>query len=469
MGAKPFFKSLSWLLVLNLLVKPAWIFLIDRRVQNIVGHEAYGTYFSLYSLTYILIFVADAGLSSMIPQRLATKSGLSVWPLFRLKLLLVVLYALACVLAAALAGIRRWDLLGYLILIQVLTSLFLFLRSFLTAKQFFQTDAVFSVLDKTLLLLFCIGPVYGFFRPMTLVFFLQLQTLSSSLAVLGLLCFWLRKNLFAGHSAGERKSLAVLTAPFVVIVLLMSAHNRLDAFLLERLHPAGAGEAGLYAAAYRLLDAGNMLGYLTASFLVPFLVRHQTDKLLQQQVLLLCRHLLLFLSTAAAAFVFLFAPWLQQILYHSEEAYGNHLLRLCVLTLPAYYLIHIYGSALTATANFRLLIRIVFFATAVNAALNVLLIPTYGAAGCCVAALVSQYGCGLLLWLLASRRLSLSPAGQSMLLSAGLAPCFLLLFLLGQRLTGNVWIILSSIAPLATILLLILRGPIKKLFLPLYN
>ena len=40
MKSLPFFKGLSWLILLNLLVKPAWIFLVDREVQNIVGHEA---------------------------------------------------------------------------------------------------------------------------------------------------------------------------------------------------------------------------------------------------------------------------------------------------------------------------------------------------------------------------------------------------------------------------------------------
>ena len=60
MKSLSFFKGLSWLIVLNLLVKPVWIFFIDRQVQNIVGHELYGKYFALLNLSYVLYFLSDA-------------------------------------------------------------------------------------------------------------------------------------------------------------------------------------------------------------------------------------------------------------------------------------------------------------------------------------------------------------------------------------------------------------------------
>src|SRR4051812_21602318 len=97
MGAKQFFKSLSGLLALNLLIKPAWIFLIDRQVQNIVGHNVYGTYFALYNLTYVLLFLADAGLSNMLTQRLSAKENLNVRQLLNVKLALLLLYVVVCV------------------------------------------------------------------------------------------------------------------------------------------------------------------------------------------------------------------------------------------------------------------------------------------------------------------------------------------------------------------------------------
>ena len=46
---------------------------------------------------------------------------------------------------------------------------------------------------------------------------------------------------------------------------------------LRRLHEDGAAEAGIYAAGFRLLDAFNMVGFLMAGFLLPFISRHWPD------------------------------------------------------------------------------------------------------------------------------------------------------------------------------------------------
>lgn len=469
MGAKHFFKGLSWLLTLNLLIKPVWLFVIDRQVQNIVGHQVYGTYFALFNFTYVLLFIADAGLSNMITQRVAANEKINTQQLLRLKLRLLVLYALTCALVALLTGISQWHILVYLVVIQGFSSLFVFLRSLLVARQFFRTDAFFSVFDKFLLLALCVGPVYGLFRPMTIILFLQLQAVSLFAALITLMLLLIKRKVFTAGNVATTKAIAAWVAPFVLIVLLMSAHNRLDAFLLERMHPDGARQAGIYASAYRLLDAGNMLGYLTASFLVPFLSRHRQQREVVQQVLLLCRHGLLFFAAGVVAFVFVFAPWLQQVLYHASGAFSTKVLRLCLTALPAYYLIHVYGSALTATGNFQSFIRILLLAVAVNVLLNLWLIPMQGAVGCCAAALVTQYGCGILLWAASSRKLSVSASVSSAFLYLLTAIVLWGLFYYGQKLTESIWVILSSIVLFVLVLAFTQRNSIKKIVLPLYK
>ena len=51
-----FYSSLGLLVLLNAIVKPFWIFAIDRQVQNVVGFEAYGVYFSLFNFQLFLVF-----------------------------------------------------------------------------------------------------------------------------------------------------------------------------------------------------------------------------------------------------------------------------------------------------------------------------------------------------------------------------------------------------------------------------
>lgn len=469
MKARQFFKSLSWLLFLNLLIKPAWIFLIDRRVQNIVGHETYGTYFALFNFTYILLFIADAGLTNLLTQRLAAKENLNVQQLLRLKFFLIGLYAVCCAVVAFFTGIRNWDILLYLVLIQSLISLFVFLRGLLTALQLFKTDAYFSVLDRTLLLLLCAGPVYGFFKPISILLFLQLQTISMGIAAGSLFYYLWRRNTFVPGSKVSLQRIGTWLLPFALLILLMAAHNRLDAFLLAQIHPDGALQAGIYALAYRLLDAGNMLGFLTASFLLPFLARHQKDMALVQRVILVSRHGLLLLAAVAIAFLFVFTSWIQNLLYHSTDGFTNNVMLLTMAALPAYYLIHVYGIALTAMGGIHLFMRIMLVAVVSNVMLNLWLIPVYGAQGCAIAALVSQYSCGIGLWRAASRKLQIRAAVGTAFLYPLATIIFSLLFYTGQKITDNVWILFSSIAGTGCLLLLAGRNRLKKLFLPFLN
>jgi peptidoglycan biosynthesis protein MviN/MurJ (putative lipid II flippase) len=120
-------------------------------------------------------------------------------------------------------------------------------------------------------------------------------------------------------------------------------------------------------------------------------------------------------------------------------------------------------------ALFKTLIQLVLFSFVVNLLLNMVLIPTYGAAGCAMAALVSQYGCALLLWITASRRLQLSYAVQTSLLYVATAVVFGGLFFLGHLLTNNVWLILVSIVLATFAFLIAMRKELTKTFLLFYK
>src|SRR5215212_6442071 len=160
MRSSPFYKGLSWLIVLNLLVKPAWIFFIDRQVQNIVGFEAYGNYFALFNLSYVLLFLADGGLSNMINQRIANVAAINLQQVLRIKFLLLLIYIITCFFIAWVSHINNWKIFSYLVIVQILTTLFIFLRSLITAHQLFTTDAWFSVIDKLLMLILCGALIY---------------------------------------------------------------------------------------------------------------------------------------------------------------------------------------------------------------------------------------------------------------------------------------------------------------------
>lgn len=126
MKALHFFKSLGYLLLLNLLIKPVWIFGVDRQVQNVVGHETYGQYFALLSLALVFSFFADAGLTQMVNRQVATGERFGAAQLLRIKLGLVFGYFLLVFFFAVLTGIDSWYLLALVTITQALTSFLVF-------------------------------------------------------------------------------------------------------------------------------------------------------------------------------------------------------------------------------------------------------------------------------------------------------------------------------------------------------
>ena len=64
MKERSFYSNLFFSLGLNILVKPAAIFLIDAKIQNIVGQE-YGIYFAVFNLSLILSILFDFGVNNL--------------------------------------------------------------------------------------------------------------------------------------------------------------------------------------------------------------------------------------------------------------------------------------------------------------------------------------------------------------------------------------------------------------------
>ncbi len=297
---------------------------------------------------------------------------------------------------------------------------------------------------KSLMILFCGSIIYtSLFSTISLLLFLKIQIVCTGIAVVTSLLFILNKKLITTAEKENIEAIIRKVMPFALIILLMSVHYRLDGFLLERIHPKGALEAGIYASAYRLLDASNMVGYLASSFLVAFIARHLNEKEVLQEAIFNTRHILMFCSIGVATFVIVFAPWLQQLLYHSHSNYNALVMQLCIAAFPGYCLVHVYGSLLTGAARFKQFIRVLVLSVIINVILNISLIPSYGALGCCVAAIVSQYFCGVSALVVSAKTLTISYNSKSILVYFLSAALLISFFYFGKYAVINVWIILA--------------------------
>lgn len=398
-----FYSSLGLLIILNAVIKPFWIFGVDRLVQNSVGTTEYGAYFSLFNLSIVFSFLLDWGFTNYFNRQLASQEKNFIdhaGNFLLLKFLFLLVYVTIVFLMAWFTGVQRWDILFGVILIQAFQSLFVFFRGVVTAHQWFRTDAWLSVLDKTLMIIICGSFLYfpPLFGNMTIDLFLIVQVSCSLLAVLFVWIIIVRRGIHftIGKTSFFQKKIFKSALPFAFILLLMSIHYRLDGFLLERIHPNGAHEAGIYAAAYRLLDAANMVGVLLASFLLPYIARQWSEGKNFTGVILTSRHFLILFSIAIACTSFFLAPWIQKVLYHHDEIDAIQVMQWCLPALIGYSLVQIYGTIMTATGHIVSFCYITLIAVIMNSSLNLALIPSLGAKGSCFAALASQGFCGIM-------------------------------------------------------------------------
>ncbi len=458
-----FFRSLLLLVFLNLVIKPVWIFAIDRSVQNITGFAAYGQYFSLYNLCIILNFLLDLGISVYVNREAAARPAqgneLFSQALYG-KSILGLLFTLAVVLVAWLTGIRDFGLLLLLVMLQAGSSLLIFVRAFLTAAQLYRQDAVLSIVDKCFVIC-SVGLLILFPRftgGVSIERFVVLQVAGIGLAIMAGLFYLFYKLPGFRLTAfrGWRKEIFRASLPFAINGFLMAVILRADGFLLDRLHGDGAREAGIYAAGFRLLDAFNMAGFLVAGFLLPFIARHWPDTALVERVLLACRHLLMLAACWCSALALAMPEQLSQLLYHAADARTVPVVAVVLQTLPAIALVHIYGTTLTATRNIRAFLLASLLFAILSLVLNLVFIPAYGAiAAAVIAAGVQSLYAAVLMYLTHRRTgLRLSLAFLPGYAGAGLC-CFLairLAILLGldpvlcALATGPVMVVLFYLA-----------------------
>jgi len=283
---KSFYSNLAFLLFVNLLVKPFWIFGIDRTVQNTVGSEAYGLYFALFNFSILFQILLDFGINNFNNRAVARDDDFIARHLpdiLSLKLLLSLAYAGITILSAFILGYDELSLylLTLLVVNQGLSSFLLYLRSNISGMHLFKTDSMLSVLDKLLMILICgwllWGGNAGQFKIEWLIYS-QSASLLFTIAV-SVFIIMIKHGVFAIRwNIDGMKEIAMKTYPYALLGLLMAIYYRIDGVMLERMLPDGAHEAGIYAASYRLLDAANMMGFLFASILLPMFARMLSKK-----------------------------------------------------------------------------------------------------------------------------------------------------------------------------------------------
>ncbi len=395
---KEFLINVVLVLGLNLLIKVFFIFGIDRTVQNLLGQNAYGTYFAFLNLTYIFQIVNDFGIQNFNNKHIASHRQLL--PKYFPNILL--LKALLALFFMVLVGVSGW-FLGYwqlypglllaVSLNQILVALIYYLRSNISALGYYRLDSFLSILDK-LMMIIIIGMmlwVPELRRGFRIEWFAWGQFVAlSSAAILSFL--FLKSKVTLSAFKVNIPFLRVLikeSKPYAVLGLFMAIYNRIDSVLLAEL--VSKTEAGIYASAFRLMDAGTMVGVLISAFLLPMFVRLIKGKEPVGDLAQMVIKLMWVVGVMVAVPVIVFRLPIMEILYKDGNLYSANVLGFLMLPLLALMWSTVNGVLLMAANQITQLNKIYFVAVLINLALNSIAIPRYGAQGAAVVAGLTQW------------------------------------------------------------------------------
>lgn len=379
-----FVSNILLLLLLNLIIKPYWVLGIDRQVQNILGANEYGTYFALFNFSLLFSIFLDFGLTNYNQRNIAQNTHLLkeyFGGLMGLKFLLGFVYILILIGAALFMNYNEYRIKILLLLAinQFLLSVILFIRSNISALQYFKTDSLLSVLDKLLMIIFCSFLIYNHKAELSILTFILSQTTAYIITLLlGLMLILKRTGIVLPHFKiiFLTKNLKE-TFPYALLILTMTFYYRIDGVMLDLLLPNGAEVAGIYAQSYRLLDAGSMLGLLFAGLLLPMFAYQLKQNESIHELLHISFNLLMLPVLSIGLFVIAYASDICTMMYNEQPETTAQTLQILMFSFLFISASYIYGTLLTANANMKELNILALTGMFLNVCLNFILIPRY--------------------------------------------------------------------------------------------
>lgn len=395
---RKFATNLILLLSLNLLVKPIWIFGIDRTVQNMVGAGEYGLFFALFNFSILLNITLDFGLTNfnnreisqnpqMLPRYLSNMVGI--------KFFMAILFMVVCFGAAFMLGYsdRQLWLLLFLAINQFLSSFILYLRSNISGLHLFRTDSLLSVTDRVLMIILCSVLLWTPLRQsFSIEWFVYAQSLAYGLtALIALMVVAGKVDSFSPRfSLTFLASIAKQSYPYALLVLLMSFHYRVDSVMLERLLPDGQIQAGIYAQAFRLLDASVMVPFLFSTLLLPIFSRMLRLGESVNQLLRFSLSLLMVFAIAFATACIVHRQPIMELLYVGKTMESASIFAILMACFVFSSMSYVLGTLLTANGSLTHLNAIALIGVIVNIVFNFIFIPKYGALGAAVVSLITH-------------------------------------------------------------------------------
>lgn len=357
--------------------------MLDNKVQDTIGHESYGVFAALFSLSFLFATLSDLGVNQYVTKRLAGEPHKidEIFPAaFGLKLLLLILYP-ACMTVVGFVLGYGWSELYYLWLLSFFqggVQLVLFLRANFQAHQKFFIDSFASVLDKLLLIIFLL---ILFQIRITVENFIYARLFSIVAAVALLYFFYAASYGWDKPTIDVDKLFPIIrqSIPFAMITVLYSFNERVDQVMVERL--LGGKESGLYAGAYRWLDAIMMYLWIILPLFFARFAFLKDDRVSLDRTFKI-GHVIAFLPMCLiSGFVFLYPEKFFLLFENSTEeeiSVMSDLLKILFIAGLIHGLFAIYSTLLTSIGYEKPTSVMILISVGLNVVLNFIFIPLYG-------------------------------------------------------------------------------------------
>lgn len=397
---REFLVNIILLVVINLLIKPLYLFGIDARVQNLVGTENFGLYFALFNFIFLFQVINDPGIQNFNSRFIAQDPDKITFHFPRIlgsKVLLGLIFIIVTALVAYLIGydVSELKILALIAVNFFLATLFIYLRTNISALGMYRKDSYISALDK-LIMIIILGYLTWFYPDLesfTIYWFIYGQMVAYAIACIVAFAIVLPKvkARWIIFSWTYMLKLVKQSAPFAFVILLVAIYLRIDGVMLERLLDDNGLQAGIYAAAYRFFEAAGMLAYLFGALLLPMYSTLMGKKESVASLTLTSLRAVLVMSMIILVTLVVYRHDLMTFIYDDATAYYGKILIYMMLAFFAVAISHIYGTMMMAKGSLKALNIIFILGVILNVSLNLWLIPLKGAEGAAIATVATQY------------------------------------------------------------------------------
>ena len=432
---KNFVLNFILLFVVNLLVKPAWLY-TDLMVQRETG-EDYGLYFVLFNFSMLFNMLLDFGITNYNNRKIAAnenkfKNYFSY--IFSLRLVLAGIYLIVLLLSGWFLGYQKTAFYWLFVLgiNQILLAAITYFRSNLTALKFFKWDSLVSVTDRIIMCSIILYLIFSANQKVNISLFVNVQFYGYLFTAILALIILVYKGGWVKPTWNWKFNLTVLkkSYPYALIVVLMSAYSYSDSIMLDQMLDNGKWENMIYAQSFRILMAGNSYVYLISVLLLPLFAKLIQEKKEVQSLLKLSGTVVIFGTIVFVIIAYVYALELMSLLYahydewipiserfsfqenkisNAEEVkYSAKVFSYLILGLVPMSFNYIYGVLLTAGGKMKILNQIALLGLGGNVILNLFLIPMHGALGAAIASIITQSLCAFGQWYFAYKEHKIS-------------------------------------------------------------